>query len=101
MRTVLAGIFIVRSLDYDGPSEWPLSGLLASWLLVFSGKQPLHRFSELAAHLQEYFGSDLNVAALYRGKEVLADPDMPGYVHSPNNLSRKFFYSIFMAFMGY
>jgi hypothetical protein len=65
-------------VSVTAPSEWPLSRLLASWLLAFSGKQPLHRFSELAAHLQEYFGSNLNVATLYRGEVVLADPDTLG-----------------------
>jgi hypothetical protein len=60
------------------PSEWPHSHLLANWLLVFSGKQPLHGLSELATHLQEYFGSNLNVATLHRGKVVLADPNTLG-----------------------
>src|ERR1019366_744222 len=35
------------------PSEWPLSRVLADWLLAFSGKQPLHRFSELATDPQQ------------------------------------------------
>ena len=38
----------------------------AGLLVIFSGKQPLHGFPELTAHLQEYLGSDLNVAVLYR-----------------------------------
>jgi hypothetical protein len=65
-------------VSVTAPSEWPLSRLLASSLLAFSGKQPLHGFSELAAHFQEYFGANLNVATLHRGKVVLADPDTPG-----------------------
>ena len=39
-----------------------------------SGQFP-HGLSELAPHLQEYFGSNLNIATLHRGKVVLADPD--------------------------
>ena len=35
------------------PSQWPLSWVLADWLLAFSGKQPLHRFSELATDAQQ------------------------------------------------
>jgi hypothetical protein len=60
------------------PSDWPLSQILASWLLVFSGKQPLHGLPELATYLQKNFGSNLNVATLHRGKVILANPDTTG-----------------------
>ena len=36
-----------------GLSEWPVSRLLARWLLVFSGKKPLYRLSELPVDPQE------------------------------------------------
>ena len=44
-------------------------------LILLSGKKPFHRLPELAAHPQQNFSSNLNLAALHRGKVVLADPD--------------------------
>src|ERR1700694_2693014 len=61
------------SLDRAGISESPR--LLAGWLLALSRKQPLYRFPKHAAHPQENFGSNLNLATLHYGKVVLADSD--------------------------
>jgi hypothetical protein len=48
--------------------------------------QPLHGFSELAAHFQKYFESNLNVATLHRGKVVLADPDKVTCIRKTNRI---------------
>src|ERR1700731_286168 len=46
-------------------------------LILLSGKKPFHRLPELAAHPQQNFSSNLNLAALHCGKVVLADPYTP------------------------
>src|SRR5579872_2514754 len=56
-------------------SDWPLSQLLASSLLPFSGKQPLERLIKLPTDCQQYLRPSFNVPTLHSGKEALTDSD--------------------------